>query len=369
MSMHLVDPGNPKYAGVYYRLDSQSNRTLYINYRDSKGRSVNERVGRELDGFNKTNALSLRKERVRAVKFGDTLPKDELIPTMDSAFKEWMEWAKVNLRYPLTKEVSRYRHHIRPYFGKLPLDEITPRMIERTKVKWQKDLSDASIQQVETLIARIYNKMSDLGWYKGINPLKFVKRTRAKVQRLRFLTRPQAKSILDYLHSKCIISWAQACFGLYAGLRPAEIRKLTPMMINLDTNMLVITNVKHATNTAKTRHVPIHPRLKEVILDINLDTFGPGEKIFPFWKAHLFKEAFAGMNKGISPKDTANWTSFYTFRHTFGTWLVEAGAHPKVIQSMMGHDTPQATEIYMKSVPDLEVKAMERLAKLWDEEE
>jgi integrase len=368
--MIKVDPGNPKYAGIYYNLDKQNIKTFYINYRDHNGKPKNEKVGIETMGFTKTDALNLRKKRMHEVTFGvkpeDTIKKDT--PTMDVAFGVWMQWAVGNLSYPPTNEMSRYNHHIEPYFGKVKLDQIEPQDIERAKRKWKQSLSNSSIQQVEILFNRIYNKMKDLEIYTGRNPMDNIRRTKANVRRLRFLNKAQAEAVLEYLHGKDIISWAQACFGLYAGLRPSEIKRLTKMSVTLDTNMLVIENVKHSSNQAKTRWVPIHPQLLEVIHDMNLDTYGVTELLLPGWKGHLFKDALADLNKGVDPKDKAHWVSFYTLRHTFGTWLVQAGTHPKVIQSMMGHDTAAATEIYMKSVPDLEVKAMENLARLWKED-
>ena len=65
---------------------------------------------------------------------------------------------------------------------------------------------------------------------------------------------------------------------------------------------------------------------------------------------------------------TANWMTLLYLSAHFGTWLVEAGTHPKVIQSMMDHDTPKANEISKKSVPDLKVKAMGNLARSWGDE-
>ncbi len=55
---------------------------------------------------------------------------------------------------------------------------------------------------------------------------------------------------------------------------------------------------------------------------------------------HLIKELSeqVGLKKNISP---------HTFRHSFATHLLEGGANLRAIQSMLGHETIAATEIYV----------------------
>jgi integrase/recombinase XerD len=58
------------------------------------------------------------------------------------------------------------------------------------------------------------------------------------------------------------------------------------------------------------------------------------QSVFLFIKALALK---AGVRKNISP---------HTFRHSFATHLVEAGADLRAVQEMLGHESITTTEIY-----------------------
>ena len=89
-TMTRVDPGQSKYAGVYYRESVDGVKTFYINYR-RYGKPTWEKVGKETDRFNKTQALDIRIERIRAEKLDAAAPHLQKVPTVNGAFKKFVE--------------------------------------------------------------------------------------------------------------------------------------------------------------------------------------------------------------------------------------------------------------------------------------
>lgn len=81
-------------------------------------------------------------------------------------------------------------------------------------------------------------------------------------------------------------------------------------------------------------HEPIQARAKDLVF---LNRFGTGlSRVSVFT---MIKElvARAGIKKNVSP---------HTFRHSFATALVEAGADLRAVQDLLGHESITTTEIY-----------------------
>ena len=155
-----------------------------------------------------------------------------------------------------------------------------------------------------------------------------------------------------------------------------EINSLTPKQINLQNLPITITEVKHRTNLSKTRLVSIeHPRLRRVIEVMVAEKeayLGPNEKIFEPYRSRALRQGHqeTGLEQGAGAKgDRVNRVTMYTLRHTFAYLLALGGAHPKEIQEMMGHDSLQSTEVYLKASKRSVKSANDKFIALWPEEE
>jgi integrase/recombinase XerD len=143
--------------------------------------------------------------------------------------------------------------------------------------------------------------------------------------------------------NKAIIETLYGC-----GLRVSELVNLRLTDIHYDDSFIIVTG-----KGSKQRLVPIGGiALKEidlykqyrhrlsVIYDPNVLFLNRrGRKLTRAMIFHIIKDLAgkAGITKTISP---------HTFRHSFATHMIEAGADLRAVQEMLGHESILTTEIY-----------------------
>ncbi len=81
-------------------------------------------------------------------------------------------------------------------------------------------------------------------------------------------------------------------------------------------------------------HIDVKPSSRDIIFLSKRGVQMSRQSVFLFIKSLAIK---AGIKKNISP---------HTFRHSFATHLVEAGADLRAVQEMLGHESITTTEIY-----------------------
>ena len=143
--------------------------------------------------------------------------------------------------------------------------------------------------------------------------------------------------------NKAIIETLYGC-----GLRVSELVGLKLTDIHYDEGYVIVTG-----KGSKQRLVPVGRKaLKEidlykqdrhrlpVIKDINILFLNRrGNRLTRVMIFNIIKDlaARAGIKKNISP---------HTFRHSFATHMIEAGADLRAVQEMLGHESILTTEIY-----------------------
>lgn len=168
-----------------------------------------------------------------------------------------------------------------------------------------------------------------------------------------FLTIEEIQKILDVIdlskpggvRNKAIIETMYAC-----GLRVSELVGLLISQVYPESEVIRVTG-----KGSKERLIPIGSEaLKSIDIYINNirnhqevakeaeDVLFLNRRGKPLSRVMIFlmvKElaALAGIQKTISP---------HTFRHSFATHLVEAGADLRAVQQMLGHESITTTEIY-----------------------
>jgi integrase len=139
---------------------------------------------------------------------------------------------------------------------------------------------------------------------------------------------------------RSIDSWRIVQLSLYAGLRFGEIAALTWSDIDLERNTICIRNPKNG----RTRHAYLTETLRATILE--MEPGGKSDLVFPDrsgQKRKAMSDAFdravaaLKLNEGID--DPRQKIVFHSCRHSFASWLAEAGTPLQVIQKLLGHKT------------------------------
>jgi len=163
-------------------------------------------------------------------------------------------------------------------------------------------------------------------------------------------------AFLKYSHQ----SWYDITIvGLHTGLRAGEIFNLTTADVQLEKGLLVVLDTKSKSN----RVIPLNRHSKDA-LERNLDPLSPSTPIFKHNSCKAFSRVVesCGLNQGVT--DRRHRVVFHTLRHTFASWLVQAGVPIAVVSQLLGHQDLKMTMRYAHLAPQQARDAIEYLATI-----
>ena len=359
------------HVGIYRRTAASGISTLYISYK-LKRKKVWEAIGPE-PLHTPSMAKDVRDRRVDAIAWQDAKQL-----TLDLAFDAFSTTYAYMAMLTGMRDLARtYEKYLKPVWGNVDLVDITPVMINRQKVTWLKMVAPNAVNQIISLLSRIYSAVGPkhLGYYEGINPVANVQRLPVDDTRLRFLTKEESLHLMGTLQEINLQTYRQCAFCLYAGLRKMEAITIRGANIDLDNSILIIkTKDKKQGRMAS---LPIMPKLRSIIEDMYAEKYyAPNERLFPANKFNY--KAFSKAINICKLNDNINWDDpdlqgdrfkvvLHTLRHSFASHLVADGVPMETVRRLMRHSSVATTEIYAK-VNDQQLReAIETLNSSWKE--
>ena len=344
-----------RFQGVFVRQLEDGDRSFYIKYRDKTGRQVKEKVGKKSEGYNEEQAWKIRNTRVHQARHPEEFldqkkvdqQKDKL--TFDDAFQRWIAF-QTGRRIKKVADIKyKYRKNLHSILGPMLLESITPTFIV-TKINpiYDKYQGNGSIYLGHHIIRATIDHVMEHDLFRGPNPMDKVKTPRVQNKRDRFLTKAEAKQLLDALKEVDMEVYQQAAISLLTGMRRDEIMRLRAAYCDFSSKLIFITG-----KGDKPRSVDM-PDVLEPILRSAIDN----DPDRPLWltknfKGRIFRKVveYLGLNWGVDPRDFRNKVTFHTLRHTFGSWQAQKGTPIMVIKELMGHNDIQTTMRYAKLGP------------------
>ncbi len=190
----------------------------------------------------------------------------------------------------------------------------------------------------------LFKRMTDFGIQTKVitfDPIADMKFFKEKRPPRRVLTAKEINDLLEH-SGKYAVIWLTF---LSTGLRISELVNLTWNDVDFDEGII---SVKGSKTDASFRSIPITPELMVELKKINgkREGFVFKTKLGTQFKHNLLKRFKERLDKAGINREGLN---IHSLRHTFATILASSNAHPKQIQSLLGHKSATTSlDIYTK---------------------
>ena len=226
-----LEPVGGKYEGVWKNILKNGDISFYINYRDEFNKPVKVLVGKKTPSsdFTARDAYSKLIEVKYKLQHGEepTIKGTKVNKIkFDDIWQEFFKYAKANKK-SWQMDMWNYDKHLKPIFGSKVVKNLKALDFEKFKQDLTaKKLSAQTVKHQITLARTIINYAIKHELIKNyINPISNgkVKMPEIDNQRLGFLTKQQAKELLELLESVNIRTYHLTVLLLFTGARFSEI--------------------------------------------------------------------------------------------------------------------------------------------------
>ena len=314
----------------------------YIDYR-FEGRRIRECIGRSKRLAKR--ALDARKGEIVQGRF--RLDERKRSPRFEEAADEYLQWATENTRS--ARSVRVHLLPLRDYFHGRTLRELTPWLIERYKHDrlaakvHDRAIRPTTINRELSCLRRCLNLQ--IKWGKAEdNPVRKVEFFPEDGRRERILSPDELQLLLAACteHSRPYVALA-----LHTGMRLGEILGLTWDQVDLRQGVVTLTRTK----SGKWRKVPLNEvarPLLEALPRSGPYVFGgaaPFGAIKRAWQGACRRAGLGGLR-------------FHDLRHTWASYVVEAGVDLRTVQELGGWSSLELVERYSHPTPDAKRRAV-----------
>jgi integrase len=346
--------------------------------------SWREEAGRQYAGPFPSRDLA---EKVRArVAYDRTLeraglpPDAESIPAFAYHGDAWLERHK-DIHRSHGDDVSRWKCHVRPWFGGKRPAEIDHAEIRRFVEAKKSDLDPATVGHCVKLLSRIFGDLVERPQETGVsvNPVRTLPKSTRRLCRPKhdpkttpFLERlEEAEALAAKLEEPFSTMYA---VGVYGMLRTGEVLGVFAEDVDLQARRILVRRQVQFGKLGplkddESRVVPIQGPLMPRLASRKLIA-GPMGPLFPttrkrgggkrrspsrFISIHTLHARFAEAAKAIERPDILEWDMpwYQATRHTGASHWVASGGNIATLAAIMGHSTTWVTERYAHLRPDL----------------
>ena len=343
------------------------------------GQRIHRVIGRESDGTTRTQAEEFIDKARQDAKTGRlNLPKGrKLALTFNDAAEKYLIKLAQEDGKDLQMKGYRFKMHLSPFFGDMPLNKVTSFDVERYKKQrgseavmrpngpggkptYGDNTKPATINRELAALSHLLNKAVEWGWLD--HKPATIKRLKEHSGRITYLTVEQIERFLKVAEgdqNRQIHPFIR--IGLDTSMRKTEILSIRREHINLQQLVIYIPKAK-----AGAREQPITADLGEY-LAAYVSTLRPGEQwLFPSPAAKAGRTVNLDkpfrrcvLAAGLDVKQVVR----HTLRHTAITHLVQAGVDLPTVKRISGHKNLSMVERYSHQNGSHIQSAMDKLSE------
>ena len=345
--------------GLRMLVSKTGRRFFYFRYR-FRGRKRVLRLG-------EFPSVSIKDARQRCHEAKATLARDVDpaaereerlgIPTFAAYALDYLAWAKQHKRSWRDDE-SRINLELTPRFGKLTLDAITPRDIQRMHAEIRERTSNSTANRYLGLIGRMYSLANEWQVYDK-NPAHRVKKVPENTPRERFLSREEIGRLLEALDTSPSRAAADALkLLIFTGLRKGEALSLTWDRTRLADGTVYLAQTK----SGKPRTVVLNTPARELLQQRWETREGDHPYVFPGRLAGQPVNNPQKVFEDACTRAEIEGACIHTLRHSFASLAINAGATLYDVSKLLGHSTTATTTRYAHHERSALLRASEQAA-------
>jgi integrase len=226
--------------------------------------------------------------------------------------------------------------------SKIELPKITCLDVENFIMLKRKTVKERIVNGYLATLQGAFQRAVEYGMLKN-NVFKVIKKLKPPQNFPLFLSKKEfEKLLLNEEDDKLKLLYR---FGVYTGMRLGEIISLKWSAANFDKGVITVFNHEDFTTKSKrSRNIPIY---KGLIEDLQKMKGKPDEYIFRRNGYQYTREFISRNFKAAVIRASLNGKyHFHTLRHTFASWLVQAGVSIYEVSKLLGYSDIKTTEIY-----------------------
>ena len=343
-SLNSIDHYDERMPGLLLKVLPSGRKTYYIRYKNPKKVNCQRKIGNaEILSLSQARALARRK--LAEVAMGEDPFKDaplNLSPTLEAfAENDYIPYVKT-YKKSWEMDISRIRNHLLPYFGTMRMKDIEKRDFGQLINDQLPDYKPGSINRVIILLRYMFNLA--IKWeIEGVfrNPTAGIPLLKENNQVERFLSAEEAKALLIAIKaSKNPMLQHIVSMLILTGARKREVLDAKWEDFDMERTSWRIPNTK----AGKARIVPLSDAATALLTNLRKKKRSPYAFANPItlkpYKSIYYSWHTARKEAGLDD------VRIHDLRHSFASFLVNAGRSLYEVQTLLGHTQIKTTQRY-----------------------